>query len=280
MTSISLFMLIFLGCTAYGAFKGTSLLRKMRSRRRYQDCLFEWTDRMPSGPIFEGPILLAQSAHFVGVTLIALAALITIPERTIAPDFSSLSALAASFSRDLITALSISLIAYLWGTVLSVNPFYTPGRSMGHYAISAEGILYGGRLYPWGRFTHFSNDEDEKAIRLWSASSPGLVIFVLSPLSPEDRPTLCEFLSRYLPQFFSPPHGRFWPRWALPTLTAVIASGTVSACIPLLLHPGFISLTAAAMLTFLFVNLGGRILMQLGFGGMGLPAKVQDDAAA
>jgi uncharacterized membrane protein YdbT with pleckstrin-like domain len=280
MTSTTLFRIVFLGSTAYGAYKGVSGLRRMRSRRHYQDTLFEWTDHLPSGPLNEGPIWLAASAHFIGVTLIALATLITIPRRTIAPDFSSLSAVAASFSDDLITALSISLIAYLWGTVLSVNPFYTPSPKEGHYAISAEGILYGGRLFPWSCFTHFSAAEHGGVVRLWSASSPGLVVFVLLPVSSDDQPTLRETLSRYLPTSTSAPRVRSWPRWFLPALTIATSSAAVGASLLLLVYPSFIGLPAAAILTFLLVALGGRMVMQLGFGGMGLPAKVQDDALA
>ncbi len=280
MNSAILFTLLFLGSAGYGAYRGQMGLRTMRSRRRYQGVLFEWTDGLPSGPLHEGLAWIAPATHFVAITLIALATLLTIPQRASIPDLPPPSFAPPGLSYGLIVGLSIILVAYLWGVALSVNPFYNPIPGAGHFAVSTDGVLYGGRLYPWSSFTHFSRGEPGEDVRLWSASSPGLLVFALHPLSSNDHLTLQDTLSRFLPNTPSFRRARTWPRWMLPALMAATAAVAVFVSLQLLLSPGLFALPATAVVAFLFVVLGGRMILQFAYGGMALPAQTQKDVVA
>lgn len=271
MSMTTLFMIGFLSGAGYGAVRGEMQVRRLRGKRAYEDIAFGWFDRMPAGPASEGLIWLAPLIHFVGICSVALMAVVAIPDQAVIPDPSSIAALLASFPHNFLGALSLALIAYLWGYVLPVNPFGNPLAKEGYFAISTEGILYGGNLFPWSRFTHFNVDLVSGVNRVFSATSPGLVAFAFLPSKSVDRPRLPEALSQHLPPAAPEPAPGTWPRWCLPGFTAGAAAAVVLASFFLLRSTGLFALPAAAVLTHLYVTLGGRLMMRLGFGGRGLP---------
>lgn len=275
-----LFTLLFLGGAGYGAYRGHLGLRKMRSRRRYPGVLIEWADHLPSGPFREGLVWVAPAIHFIAMTVIATATLLAIPQRASSPVLTSFSGVATGLSHDLIVGLSLVLIAYLWGVTLAVNPFYLPFHRVGHFALSAEGVLYGGRLYPWSRFSHFTTGEPGDAVRLWSASSPGLVLFTFLPRSATDHHALTSALPQFLPNAPSQRRSRSWPIWFLPVLMAGTAITALTATFLLLPGPGLFGLPATAGVALVFVVLGGRMIMHLAFGGLGQPADSYENGAA
>ena len=271
MSMTTLFIVGFLGAAGYGALRSQIKLWRIREKRDYGDIIFEWFDYLPGGPINEGLTWFVPSIHFLAVSLIALATGISIPHRALTPDPSSLSRLAASFPHNLLAGCSISLIAFLWGHVLPINPFYNPFSKEGYYAISSEGILYGGQLFPWSRFTHFTVDYVRGVSRLFSATSPGLVLFALLPTEPGDRSILEEILSQHLPAASLKPRPCSWPKWRLLVVTAGTATIAVLCSLLLLPSSNLFALPGIAILTYMYVVLGGRIVMRFGFGGMGLP---------
>jgi hypothetical protein len=270
MSMTALFIVVFLGAAGYGALRSQIQLRRIMAKRDYEDIIFEWFDSLPEGPTNEGLIWFAPLIHFLVVSWIALMASLSIPHQALTLDPSSLSRLVASFPHNFLAACSISLIAFLWGSILPINPFCNPFLKEGYYAISSQGLLYGGQLFPWSRFTHFTVDYVRGVSRLFSATSPGLIIFALLPVEPGDRSKLEEILSQHLPTAPPKPSPGSWSKWLLLAITVGAAIIVVLGSWVLLPRSNLFALPGAAILTYLYVVLGGRIMMRLGVGGMGL----------
>ncbi|MFZ6028690.1 MAG: hypothetical protein ACOYYS_13310 [Chloroflexota bacterium] len=273
-------LIIFLASGAYGAYQSEVGLRRRKSRHNYADSLFEWADHLSGGFRNEGLIWLATLTHFIALTVIALTTLAVTLRQTTAPGLFFSSDFTGGDLRAGVASISACLVAYLWGTALSANPLYKPFHQPAHLALSAEGILYAGRLFPWNVFTHFTVSAPGGVVRLWSASAPRLVLFPLRPITAADHRALTEILARYLPTAVPSPQQYSWPVWFLPTMVFGTATAAVTASWLLLLHGGSVGILVTTILVFLFANFGGQMIIHVGFGGMGRAAKLQDDTAA
>ncbi|MBN2677758.1 MAG: hypothetical protein JXR32_06800, partial [Anaerolineaceae bacterium] len=145
------------------------------------------------------------------------------------------------------------------------------GRS--HSAISDEGLLKGGRLFPWATFCQFSLNDERTAIKLWSAHFKGAVAFTLMP--PPDRiPAVESILLRHLPPAgLSSPgaleHFRF--------STFMVALLIGSAAISFLILDSLAVTPAIALLfglIYLLALLGSRIILLGIYGGLARPATI------
>ncbi len=249
----------------------------MRSQHTYADMLFEWTDTNPAGLWNEGLIWFAPAIHFTALTIIALACFTLFFQNFSIPTYIGVFGIPPSFLYIAILVMSTFIIAFLWGFALAVNPFYKPFPRQAHFALSEEGILYAGRLFGWNIFTHYTINETNRIIRLWSATAPGHVLFTFLPVDSRERLELEYHLSRYLPTSVPLLTHYSWTGWALPVTMLAASIGVICLTLGLFLNTGIIGLLATAILMIVFTRLGGWMIVQFGFGSKDRPAKLLED---
>jgi hypothetical protein len=172
-----------------------------------------------------------------------------------------------------VLAMVVAVTGYRLGAAL----FFPLAERLGgdrHYTISAEGISNLGQLFPWKAFRGFSLAAEGTAIRLWSASFPGLASLVLAP-PPEKMPDLLFLLQSRLPGEPVPASGGFLTQAAFPALMAGICTPIVLAAGLLFLVPAEAALVGNSLLLYLLAFVGGKGFMRLGFGGQARPAPLE-----
>ena len=161
---------------------------------------------------------------------------------------------------------------FFWGQAF-FGPLaeYLAGDS--HYAVSDEGVLTGGQLFPWKTFASYSLNEERTALTLWSASFPGATAFNLMP-PVENISSLVSLIQSHLPAGGAATPG-FIRRSAFPALMAVLfILSTIIAIAAASLSSG-LAIVLISILMYLLVLFGGKIIMTLIYGNQNRPAPVE-----
>jgi hypothetical protein len=262
-----------LASVAFGIFRGIARQQKMRAPRPAADDLLAWSEAATWGLADEGLGFLVVLVHWLAMAILAVGSFISIPLNP-ATAISVRAVLDSAFGSvlGLALVLAVALTGFLWGSVLLV-PFGNPLAGDTHYAVSPDGIRFAGRLLAWASFSHFSEQSDRGLLRIWSASSPGIILLAFRPTAEEIRSTLRMLLAQYLPS--APPASAkpAYPRWLLPGAMTLASLLAATLGIWLLKTLGIYGLITNAFLIFLFVPLGGLLLMRLSFGGKVRPPR-------
>lgn len=260
-------ILLFWALAIYGMFDVIRRTRKMRAPRKYKEFIFAWRERSVSGFQADTVSWLATSIHWIVAFIVGLVEFFTLAVRPWSAD-------PPSFLSITLIGGFIGGIGYTWGGLL-----FTPiGLSVAgnrHCALSAEGVLYADNLIPWSAFSHFSVDQENSIIHLWSSSFRGGVGFVFTPPA-EHFTKIVGLLHNYLPDenMVSAP-GPLW-QWTFPL---VVAAG---CCIPFLIAVPLTFLLSTEMalivngiLLYALMMLGGPALLWALFGRKMRPAAVE-----
>jgi hypothetical protein len=279
MTFRIIFLILFALFTVYGAIAEVPATRKLRAHRDYQGVLLAWVRPPTSGPWFsdartEGGAWVTILIHGFSVVAVGLAECLVLAVRPMRPLLSWGLA-------GIIVVPAMVMAISMAGRWLGMALFRPLADRIGgdrQFAVSSEGILYLGRLFPWGSFRNFSLAGEGTAVRLWSASFPGLAAMVLIP-PPEKLPALLELLRSQLPGEPTPASNGFLAQCASPALMAAV-------CGPIVLAAWFAFPASAELasilngfLMLLLGLIGGQGLMQLGFGGKDRPAPIEGNPA-
>jgi hypothetical protein len=251
----------------------------MRAPRNSQGVLLAWVRPPASGPWFsqariDGGAWVTILIHAFAVVAVGLAEGLVLAVRPMRPLFSWGP---AGIIVVPATVMGISMTGQWLGMAL-FRPLAERIGGDRQFAVSSEGILYLGRLFPWGAFRNFSLAGEGTAVRLWSASFPGLAAMVLIP-PPEKMPALLELLRSRLPGETTQASNGFLAQCAFPALMTAV-------CGPIVLAAWFAFPASAELASilngFLMILLGligGQGLMRLGFGGKDRPAPIEANPA-
>lgn len=256
--------IMFVVLALFGAYQGTRELRKLRATRDYPGAIMSWTEQPLSGPRHVGLSYLMMLIHWTGVVLLAAGSLATVLVWDEAGrDFRTFTQSAAEQAIWAAAALSMTFTGFLTGRVL-LHPFGSPFGGPSQYSLSSEGLWYGGHLFPWQAFSHYSIGADRQVIRLWSRASPGHVGFALRPLSGQHR----EELRGQIADRVSPTAPEAGSRWR-PIIRMTLLTGiTVGIGASLLLLFGIAGLIGVTLVLLIFMKVGGDFLMKSAYGGL------------
>lgn len=264
--SLALFLTtMFVVLALFGSYQGTRDLRKLRAPRDYPDAIMSWTEQPLSGPRHDGLSYLMMLIHWTGVVLLAAGSLATVLLWDEAGrDFRTFTQSAAEQATWAAAALSMTFTGFLTGRVL-LHPFGSPFGGHSHCSLSSEGLLFGGFLFPWQAFSHYSIEADRQIIRLWSKACPGHVGFALRPLSEKQREELRgQIAGRVAP---TAPEAGSESRWR-PILRMMLLTGAaVGLGASLLLLLGIAGLLGVTLVMLIFMKVGGNFLMKSVYGG-------------
>jgi hypothetical protein len=260
-------IVLFWATTIYGAFDAVRGMRKIRSARKYKDCIFAWSEPPVSDIKCDTISWLTTSIHWMTVVMIGLVEFLILVVGSLPLSLSSL------WIFPLLGGI-VAGIGYMWGTVV-FHPIalYLAGNR--NYAITNEGILFAGNLIPWSAFTHFSFDRENNLIRLWSSSFYGVVALMFSPPT-EHLAKVVDSLQSHLPNENAVSTPNLMWQLAFPLIMAVGCGIPVFITIPstLLLSPE-IALIVNGILIYILMLLGGKGLLWALFGGKMRPATVE-----
>lgn len=260
------FLIMFLALAGFGVYQGIRGLRKLRAERDYPGAILSWTERPLSGPSHEGLSYLMMLVHWSGVSVLALGSLVTVLLwEEASRDFRTFTSSGSEQAMWLAALVGIVFTGYLWGRVL-FYPFGSPFAGQSHYSISTDGLLFGGYLFPWPAFSHFSLDRRSQVLTIWSATSSGHVAFALKPISEDLRGELQSQISEYLssvPQSREP-----GSKWLPVGRMVLLTAGAVALGAALVMLLGVSGLAGIAILLFVFMRLGGGLLMKGAYGGL------------
>lgn len=276
----NILLVIFGLFTIYGAVSSVVMMRKMRARRDYKGILFEWAEPPTlgfglSGLRYESGAWVAIVLHGLAVAAAGSAVCLVLFVRPLRP---LLSWGMAGLLVVPVMVMMVSMAGNWWGTVLA-HPLAERLGGERHAAVSPDGILYLGQLFPWNAFKGFSLAAEGTAIRLWSASFPGLIGLVLVPPS-EQRPALLELLRRQLPGEPAEASGGFRAQLAFPALMGIVCGPLVLAAWLMVLAPAELALLIDGLLMLLLMLVGGPGLLWIGFRGKMRPAPLEESAAS
>ena len=276
-TLFNISQILLLGCfglpALYAFFSNLKTLRSFRAPRKYAGQRFAWAERPYSGFKYELDTWLAITIHRLALFSAGLVGLYLLSFRpTLEVSIPGIPGSIAGLIAFPIVAGCAAGMGFFWGQA-SFGPLaeYLAGDS--HYAVSDEGVLTGGQLFPWKTFTHCSLNEERTALTLWSASFPGATAFNLMP-PVEQMSALAALIQSHLPAGSTATPG-FIRRSAFPALMAVLLIFSIIIAI------GAASLSSglAIVLIFILMNLlvwfGGKLIMTLIYGNQNRPATVE-----
>jgi len=276
MTFRNYFLIAYAIFTVYGAYGAVVRMRKLRAPRNYKGPVLTWAETPPplfgfSGLRYEGGTSVAIFIHRLVVIAVGLAEGLLVFIRPMRP---ALVWGLAGFVVLPVLAMFVAVAGYQLGAAL----FFPLAERLGgdrHFAVSAEGILYLGQLFPWNAFRGFSLAAEGTAVRLWSGSFPGMVNMVLVP-PPEKLPELLALLQRQLPDESASASGGFLTQAAFPALMAGICAPIALAAGLLFRAPAEAALAANGLLLYLLATVGGKGFMRLGFAGKARSAPLDE----
>ncbi|MBN8579509.1 MAG: hypothetical protein J0L96_02465 [Anaerolineae bacterium] len=205
-------------------------------------------------------------SHWASTVLIGIVTIITI---VINPfNISWLSVLSTP-----ILFFFIMNTGFLWGANL-LHPIINLSSGERHYALTAEGILFGNNLFPWNTFSGFSINE-RKEIIIWSSSMPETVCFTLKPQTYEKMLEIIEILQRNLSKFAPPPQN-ILKRCAISTLMIFFSLPFVALSILSLLFPLVIAVIINNFLLYLLMKFGAKLLLRYVYGNNLQPAFIEE----
>jgi hypothetical protein len=192
MPTQEILLVAFIAAAVYGAVVGFTSLRGIRQHHPYADVILSWYEAPLSSFKYERSNWVAVTFHSAAIVVIGLVTLVQFRESLALPEpFSTLSPwlLPLVFG---VVAGGTAYIGFVWALTIT-SPVARRMAGKSHYALSDDGLLFGGLLFPWEAFDRFSVDPGQATLRLWSAFSPMTVSFTLTP-----RPDLVEDLGSRL----------------------------------------------------------------------------------
>ena len=275
LTFFQTLLLISFGLSAvYAGYTNLKAIRKYRAPRKYAGELLSWSIRPYSDFKYEPDTWLSINLHRLGIVLTGCVTIYLILSRQVAglaipgiPDYLSGLVIYP------VLAMCVAGTGFFWGQAL-FGPLAAFLAGDDHMAVSDEGVLNGGHLFPWSTFSHYSINIEQSVIHLWSASFPGTVAFILAPSSAGQVTTLRGILESHMPSGAADAPG-FLRRCAFPVLMALLGSGAFAAAILASHLPYAYAIILIAVICWLLVFLGVKAIMGLIYGGRNRPATVE-----
>jgi hypothetical protein len=267
-------LLLCFGLSAiYACITTLRVLRKFRAERKYTNELLTWAVRPYEGFKYELDTWVAINIHRLALFSAGLAGLYLLFFRPVTgiviPGIPGSIAGLIAFP---ILAGCVAGMGFFWGQAF-FGPLaeYLAGNS--HYALSEEGVLTGGQLFPWTAFSHFSLTVEGTVIRLWSASFPGAVAFTLIP-PVEHVSKLRSILESHLPGegIASPGLIR---RSAFPAIMSVVLILSIIIAIAAATFSSGLAIVIITIIMYLLVLFGGKVIMRWIYGNQNQPASIE-----
>jgi hypothetical protein len=258
----------------YAGYSNLKSIRKFRAPRKYAGELLNWSVRPYADFKYEPDTWISINLHRLAIFLTGCVALYVIffkPVEGIAiPGFSTTLSGLIIYP---VLAMCVAGTGFFWGQAL-FGPLAEFLAGDSHYAVSDEGILNGGYLFPWSTFSHYSINTEQSVIQLWSATFHGAPAFTLIPPSAGELSTLRGILQGQLPSGAADAPG-FLRRCAFPALMAMLGITVyVAAILTTSLAFGY-AIILIAVFNYLLVFLGVKAIMGLIYGGRHRPAPVE-----
>jgi hypothetical protein len=276
-TLINLSQILLLGCfglpALYAFFSNLKTLRSFRAPRKYAGQRFAWAERPYSGFKYELDTWLAITLHRLALFSAGLAGLYLLFSRPVLDlSIPGIPGSIAGLIAFPILAGCVAGIGFFWGQA-SFGPLaeYLAGDS--HYAVSDEGVLTGGQLFPWTIFAYYSLNDERTALTLWSASFPGATAFNLMP-PVEQVSSLISLIQIHLPAGGAATPG-FIRRSAFPALMAVLLIFSIIIAIAAASLSSGLAIVLIVVFMYLLVWFGGHMIMKLIYGGQNRPATLE-----
>ncbi len=263
----------FILAAVYGAIQSVSSIRKMRAARKYKDAIFAWSERNTAGYEYELLAWISTSIHWLAVILIGAIVLVMIFFATFDPQALLTVPQVSLFCVLMLVEVASAAAGSLWGSLL-FGPLAELMGGRRNYAISPEGLCFGGRLFPWKTFSHLSLEPERRVLYLWSASLPETTAFALLQDTPQQLEVLRSTIQQYVPSG-EPPSSGSLRQYVLPLIMLALSLPFVAIALLLTLAPFIIALLATCVLMFILVFAGGQLLMRLVYGGQGHPAPLE-----
>jgi hypothetical protein len=272
LTSLRTILLISFGLSAvYAGYYNLRSIRKFRAPRNYTGELLSWVERPYTSFKYEPDTWIAINIHRLALFLTGCVCLYLLFVRPVTG--LAIPGVPAYLGGLIVFAIlggCVSGMGFFWGQAL-FGPLAEFLGGDSHYAISDGGVLYGGQLFPWSTYSHYSLNPEGTVIQLWSASFPGAVAFTLTPPSAGEVSRLRGIVESHMPSGEADAPG-FLRRCAFPALMAALAIIFIAAAVWSTSLSYAITMILIAVLMYLLVFLGGRVIMQLIYGGRNRPA--------
>jgi hypothetical protein len=257
----------------YAFYINLKTLQKFRAARKHTNELLAWAERPYSGFKHELDTWVAINIHRLALFLTGLIGLYILFFRPIAGiTIPGIPGSIAGLIAFPILAVCVASTGFFWGQAFfGLLAEYLAGDS--HYAVSDEGILTGGQLFPWTTISHYSVIGDGTVVRLWSASFPGAVAFTLIP--PEEHLSkLRSILESHLPgEGISSPG--LIRRSAFPAIMSVVLILSIIVAIMAATLSSGLAIVIITIIMYLLVLFGGKVIMSLIYGNQNRPAPVE-----
>ncbi len=268
----TLFLFVFGGCAIWGFVNVLWRTRQVRAPHPYAGTLYTWSEPAGSSIRDDFPTWLAINIHRGTSILLGFVALLVLIFRP-AEDFALPQApLPVSFLIGPLLVGLVALIGFFWGFMVG-GPLADAMGGERHYAVSDQGVLAHGKVWPWDAATHLSVNRERGAIRVWSASLPGTIAFSFHP--PADGwDSLLAVLRSHLPERDGP--GQRTERYGFALRMAVLCAPFLAAALIIVyLLPAAGALMALALLMWAVLSLGSSFIMRRIYGGKSRPAAVE-----
>lgn len=261
-----------------GAFTSIRSLRRIRQSRDYAGATLTWYEEPLSDFKYERANWLATFSLAMTVAVVGLLTILQLAN-PVAPipylPRPSPQLLALIYA---ITGGSSAYIGMFWGLNI-VQPVAHAIGGRAFYALSDDGLLFAGMLFPWNSFDRATHHPTENLVRLWSALSPSTTSFTLSPLPPQSVSALLAALPstlRHPTQLHDSPTGS---QWTFPAKIIALCILDILLSWTLYASLGWLGVIANGILLFLFLRLSTKMLFRYSSGGKHRPAPVQSSAA-
>ena len=273
---INVSQILLLGCfglpALYAFYSNLKTLRSFRASRKYVGESFSWAERPYSGFKYELDTWLAITIHRLALFSAGLVGLYLLFFRPVLEiSIPGIPGSIAGLIAFPILAGCVAGMGFFWGQAF-FGPLadYLAGDS--HYAVSDEGVLTGGQLFPWNTFASYNLNEERTAITLWSASFPGATAFNLMP-PVEHISSLAALIQIHLPAGGAAPG--FIRRSAFPALMAVLLLLSIIIAIAAGNLSSGLAIVLITVLMYLLVLFGGKIIMTLIYGNQNRSAPIE-----
>jgi hypothetical protein len=161
----------------------------------------------------------------------------------------------------------------MWGTVL----FYPVSTFLGgerYVAIANEGVMWAGNMIPWSAIGHIQFDQEHNIIRLWSSTSPGMIVFIFAPPA-GDILKIVGFLQSHIADENLITPLPFLRRYTFPLAMTVGCISILAIAFVFLQLPSEVALITNSILMFALMLLGGPALLRSLFGKKIKPAMME-----
>jgi hypothetical protein len=262
---LALYVFFILG-TLVGYIHTYSLLKSAPIPIQRPDIIFEWQEKPLSEwkyEPFSKSVILLHTLAILALSSIAIHA-------TSNPGYDlSLTGNMIIIFMDWFSQYgSMALIGYLLGAM--IFSLLKVRKTISYSIITETGVTSGKIMLPWHYFSHFTMDNQNRILRLFSAFSPDLQTAITKIPGSISLTEVSNTLQKFLPDH--PPEGRHaWYRTKFMLVPAMLL-----VCLPLLVLgwlasslPRSLALFALVSITVLVVYLGQRVVVLFAFGKQG-----------